>query len=179
MGYTKIISFCLKINCLSKFKVHTLSLTNSLSLLLRLRSYFSLTSLSFSFMDNTQKFKDKQAIQMLPQLSLGPSISHDRLAPIEEVKLAATAISLNIRLRSSDMPVHMQERALRYTRSLLDQSAPKSLSKFNPTHLARALKKVQNSIRSHYLCEIFLYIEKYTSKFINIHIVYMNVIVIV
>ncbi|GMY31785.1 dynein light chain LC6, flagellar outer arm-like [Fagus crenata] len=97
-------------------------------------------------MDSTQKFKDKQAIQMLPQLSLGPSISHDRLAPIEEVKLAATAISLNIRLRSSDMPVHMQERALRYTRSFLDQSAPKSLSKFNPTHLARALKKEFDSL---------------------------------
>ncbi|XP_030929018.1 uncharacterized protein LOC126695013 [Quercus robur] len=97
-------------------------------------------------MDIPQKLNDKPAIQELSQLSLGPTITtHDsfRLAPTEQVKLAATAISLNIRLRSSDMPLHMQERALNYTRSLLDDSdsAPKSLPKFNPTHLARALKK--------------------------------------
>ncbi|KAL5736309.1 hypothetical protein ACOSP7_030769 [Xanthoceras sorbifolium] len=57
----------------------------------------------------------------------------------EEVNLAATAITLNVRLRSSDMPVYMQQRALRLTGSLLD-SAPKT-SRPNPSHLARALKK--------------------------------------
>ncbi|KAH7544149.1 hypothetical protein JRO89_XS15G0117100 [Xanthoceras sorbifolium] len=58
----------------------------------------------------------------------------------EEVNLAATAITLNVRLRSSDMPVHMQQRALRLTGSLLDSAAPKT-SRPNPSHLARALKK--------------------------------------
>lgn len=58
----------------------------------------------------------------------------------EEVNLAATAISLNARLRSSDMPVFMQQRALHFVKSLVD-SAPKT-SRINPTHLARALKKV-------------------------------------
>ncbi|TXG67000.1 hypothetical protein EZV62_008275 [Acer yangbiense] len=64
----------------------------------------------------------------------------------EEVNLAAAAITLNVRLRSSDMPVYMQQRALRLTRSLLDSSsAPKTTttttSRPNPTHLARAIKK--------------------------------------
>lgn len=64
---------------------------------------------------------------------------------MEKVNLAATAISLNVRLRSSDMPAHMQQHALRFTRSLVDDyysesSAPKT-SRPNPTHLARALKK--------------------------------------
>ncbi|KAJ0101098.1 hypothetical protein Patl1_04623 [Pistacia atlantica] len=63
---------------------------------------------------------------------------HERRAT-EEVNLAATAISLNVRLRSSDMPVYMQQRALHFVRSLVD-SAPKN-SRPNPTHLARALKK--------------------------------------
>lgn len=77
--------------------------------------------------------RDKQARQKLSRLSL-------ERRPTEEVKLAATAISLNVRLRPSDMPLHMQDRALRYTRSLLDSSLIKSRP--NPTHLARALKKV-------------------------------------
>ncbi|CAL5393403.1 unnamed protein product [Camellia sinensis] len=62
----------------------------------------------------------------------------------EEVKLAAIAISLNIRLRSADMPRTMQERALRYTRSLLDSSSSSSSSsnrRPSPTLLARSLKK--------------------------------------
>lgn len=75
---------------------------------------------------------------------------HER-CPTEEVKLAATAISLNVRLRPSDMPLHMQDRALRYTRSLLDDSVPLK-SHPNPTHLARALKKVYTYIWSISLC---------------------------
>ncbi|PRQ31302.1 putative dynein ATPase [Rosa chinensis] len=70
----------------------------------------------------------------------------------QEVKLAATAISLNVRLRSSShMPHHMQDRALRRTRSLIDSAAAaaKALSskpRPNPTHIARALKKEFDSL---------------------------------
>lgn len=88
-------------------------------------------------MENPEKFKDKQVMRPLSQRSLGPT--HD-CSPAEKVKLAATAISLNVRLRPSDMPALMQDHALRYSRSLLD-SAP--ISRPNPTHLARALKKVR------------------------------------
>ncbi|OIT00422.1 PREDICTED: dynein light chain, cytoplasmic-like [Nicotiana attenuata] len=56
----------------------------------------------------------------------------------EEVKLAALAISLNVRLRSADMPFTMQEHALRYTRTLLLHPSP---HRPNPTLLARSLKK--------------------------------------
>ncbi|GKV15937.1 hypothetical protein SLE2022_016460 [Rubroshorea leprosula] len=59
-------------------------------------------------------------------------------SPAEEVKLAAAAISLNVRLRSSDMPIDIQEHAMRCARSLVD-SAPKRRP--NLTHLARTLKK--------------------------------------
>ncbi|KAF5751312.1 Dynein light chain type 1 family protein [Tripterygium wilfordii] len=38
----------------------------------------------------------------------------------ETVNLAGLAIGLNVRLRSSDMPVHMQEHAIHCTRSSLD-----------------------------------------------------------
>ncbi|GLT67297.1 hypothetical protein SLA2020_396150 [Shorea laevis] len=59
-------------------------------------------------------------------------------SPAEEVKLAAAAISLNVRLRSSDMPIDIQEHAMRCARSFVD-SAPKRRP--NLTHLARSLKK--------------------------------------
>ncbi|XP_030549747.2 dynein light chain, cytoplasmic-like isoform X2 [Rhodamnia argentea] len=66
-------------------------------------------------------------------------------SPKEELlRLAATAVSCNVRLRSSDMPVHMQERALRCTRSFLDSSSPNLRP--NNTHLARALKKEFDSV---------------------------------
>ncbi|XP_052178231.1 dynein light chain 1, cytoplasmic-like [Diospyros lotus] len=55
----------------------------------------------------------------------------------EEAKLAAIAISLNVRLRSADMPPTMQEFALRYARSLLDSCSHRP----NPSLLARCLKK--------------------------------------
>ena len=68
-----------------------------------------------------------------------------------EVGLAALAISLNVRLRSSDMPLPMQEHALRYTASLLHHPSPSPSSssskpRHNPTHLARSLKKVRPSM---------------------------------
>lgn len=65
-------------------------------------------------------------------------------APSSEVKLAAIAIDLNVRLRAADMPAALQERAFRYARALLDaipQEKPP-----NPTHLAMSLKKVYNHL---------------------------------
>ncbi|CAK9183016.1 unnamed protein product [Ilex paraguariensis] len=67
-------------------------------------------------------------------------------SPPEEVKLAALAITLNIRLRSADMPVTMQERALRYTRSLAVADHNLNHHRPNPTVLARALKKEFDSV---------------------------------
>ncbi|GFQ08647.1 hypothetical protein PHJA_003008700 [Phtheirospermum japonicum] len=61
----------------------------------------------------------------------------------EEVKLAGLAISFNIRLRAADMPsaMHMQERALRHARALLDSVARR---RPNPTLLARLPQKVDS-----------------------------------
>ncbi|KAF7836726.1 dynein light chain, cytoplasmic [Senna tora] len=86
------------------------------------------------------KLKGKRVMQ-------GPSeASH-------EVRLAALAISFNVRLRSSDMPVHMQEHCVRYTRSLLGDPHPpsssSSSSQHNPTHVARALKKGKSNGGKH------------------------------
>lgn len=67
----------------------------------------------------------------------------------EGVKLAAIAISFNVRLRSSDMPAHMQEHALQCTRSFLDSVVSTKMTtkaRPNPTHLARALKKVLTNL---------------------------------
>nr|XP_016494082.1 PREDICTED: dynein light chain 1, cytoplasmic-like [Nicotiana tabacum] len=61
----------------------------------------------------------------------------------EEVKLAALAISLNVRLRSADMPFTMQEHALRYAKTLLLHPSP---HRPNPTLLARSLKKEFDSV---------------------------------
>ncbi|XP_043696909.1 dynein light chain-like [Telopea speciosissima] len=55
-----------------------------------------------------------------------------------EVKLAATAVELNVRPRSADMPADMQERAFRYSRALVDAAPDK---RPNLTHLALSLKK--------------------------------------
>lgn len=69
--------------------------------------------------------------------------SSGSLQQSEEVKLAALAISFNIRLRSADMPLPMQERALRHARALLDAAAHR---RPNPTLLARSLKKEFDSV---------------------------------
>lgn len=60
-------------------------------------------------------------------------------APSNEVRLAAIAVDLNVRLRSAEMPPLMQERAFRYTRALLDANPDQKPS---PTRLAMCLKKV-------------------------------------
>lgn len=61
----------------------------------------------------------------------------------EEVKLAALAISLNVRLRSAEMPFAMQAHALRYARTLLLQSATHPP---NPSLIARSIKKEFDSM---------------------------------
>jgi dynein light chain LC8-type len=65
------------------------------------------------------------------------------LAPSNEVKLAAIAVDLNVRLRSAEMPPSMQERAFRYAKALLDANPGKKPS---PTRLAMCLKKVCQNI---------------------------------
>ncbi|CAN1159113.1 Dynein light chain, cytoplasmic [Linum perenne] len=60
-------------------------------------------------------------------------------AAFNQVKLAAIAVDMNVRLRSSDMPCAMQERAFRCTRSFLDASPDRK--RVNPSRLAMALKK--------------------------------------
>ncbi|KAI7732994.1 hypothetical protein M8C21_024985 [Ambrosia artemisiifolia] len=62
----------------------------------------------------------------------------DNKSPPEQLKLAAIAASLNVRLRSADMPFAMQERAMRLTRSFLDSSTSR---RANLTLLARSIKK--------------------------------------
>lgn len=87
-------------------------------------------------MEKALKLKEKQHQGQAMQIS-----KQQRREPQDQIKLAVTAITLNARLRSSDMPAHMQNHALRHTRSLLD-SPPNPKTRLNPTHLARALKKV-------------------------------------
>ncbi|GJZ41322.1 dynein light chain, cytoplasmic-like protein [Tanacetum coccineum] len=76
-----------------------------------------------------RKWAEKQVIKL----------SNDRKnPPPEDVKLAAVAVSLNIRLRSADMPSVMQERALRLARELMDSSTSR---RPNLTIMARSIKK--------------------------------------
>ncbi|ONI12779.1 hypothetical protein PRUPE_4G183100 [Prunus persica] len=92
--------------------------------------------------------QDKPPNQGLTTIT--PHVERLKSPPEDQVKLAATAITLNVRLRSSDMPAHMQNHALRHTRTLLDSAAaaPPAAPKArpNPTHLARALKKEFDSV---------------------------------
>ncbi|KAF2286024.1 hypothetical protein GH714_009764 [Hevea brasiliensis] len=90
-------------------------------------------------MEMSRRCKEKQSSERRVIAGEAKMMIHDRIPTEEVMKLAAIAISLNVRPRSSDMPLHMQERAFRYARSFLD-SAPKHRP--NPTHLARALKKI-------------------------------------
>ncbi|XP_009356823.1 dynein light chain, cytoplasmic [Pyrus x bretschneideri] len=91
-------------------------------------------------MEKALKLKEKQHQGQAMQIS-----KQQRQEPQDQIKLAVTAITLNARLRSSDMPAHMQNHALRHTRSLLD-SPPNPKTRLNPTHLARALKKEFDSV---------------------------------
>ncbi|KAE8710657.1 Cell number regulator 6 isoform 1 [Hibiscus syriacus] len=62
--------------------------------------------------------------------------------PPNELKLAAMAVDLNVRLRSADMPLAMQERAIRRARALLDDNPDNAKRPTpNPTRLAMCLKK--------------------------------------
>ncbi|KAF3675503.1 putative cytochrome c oxidase copper chaperone 1-like [Capsicum annuum] len=70
-------------------------------------------------------------------------ICKSSISAAEEVKLAALAISLNVRLRSADMPFAMQVHALRFATTLLLHSATQ---RPNPTLLARSIKKEFDSM---------------------------------
>ncbi|KAI4390133.1 hypothetical protein MLD38_002276 [Melastoma candidum] len=67
-------------------------------------------------------------------------VAEMKRCPSQELRLAAAAIRFDVRLRSSDMPVHMQEHALRCTRSFVNSSPER---RPNNTLLARSLKKVK------------------------------------
>ncbi|CAN6694375.1 unnamed protein product [Malus baccata var. baccata] len=95
-------------------------------------------------MEGALKLKEKQSQGQAMQIS-----KQQRQEPEDQIKLAVAAITLNARLRSSDMPAHMQNHALRHTRSLLDSPPPpppNPKTRLNPTHLARALKKEFDSV---------------------------------
>ncbi|KAK8586592.1 hypothetical protein V6N13_010180 [Hibiscus sabdariffa] len=83
--------------------------------------------------------------QKFPQYTLQRSSSLPPLArapPRNELKLAAIAIDLNVRLRSADMPVTMQERAIRRARAVLDANPDNTKRPSpNPTQVAMCLKK--------------------------------------
>ncbi|KAL4325745.1 hypothetical protein GQ457_11G030300 [Hibiscus cannabinus] len=86
--------------------------------------------------------------QKSPQYTLQRSSSLPPLArappapPRNELKLAAIAIDLNVRLRSADMPVTMQERAIRRARAVLDANPDNTMRPSpNPTQVAMCLKK--------------------------------------
>lgn len=73
--------------------------------------------------------------KMHQRLQNDTTLGRKKLVEEEKVKLASIAISLNIQLRSAEMPFPMQERALRFTRSLLGLNPPSN------TILARSIKK--------------------------------------
>ncbi|KAJ6933365.1 hypothetical protein NC651_009767 [Populus alba x Populus x berolinensis] len=86
--------------------------------------------------------KNKERVQFLPpgrMLSV-PPMARPPAAATNEVRLAAIAVELNIRLRSADMPGAMQEHAFRFSRALLDTNNLESKNP-NPTHIAMSLKK--------------------------------------
>ncbi|KAM1857652.1 hypothetical protein ACFX13_007726 [Malus domestica] len=98
-------------------------------------------------MEKALKLKEKQSQGQRQAMQIFQK--QQQREPQDQIKLAATAITLNVRLRSSDMPTHMQNHALRYTRSLIDsplQPTPNPKTRPNPTHLARALKKEFDSV---------------------------------
>ncbi|KAI4390132.1 hypothetical protein MLD38_002276 [Melastoma candidum] len=70
-------------------------------------------------------------------------VAEMKRCPSQELRLAAAAIRFDVRLRSSDMPVHMQEHALRCTRSFVNSSPER---RPNNTLLARSLKKEFDSL---------------------------------
>lgn len=91
---------------------------------------FCYSHLKTSMEKPNRKLTEKQVIKL----------SNDRKnPPPEDVKLAAVAVSLDIRLRSADMPSVMQERALRLARELMDSSTSR---RPNLTIIARSIKKV-------------------------------------
>ncbi|KAK9291935.1 hypothetical protein L1049_019887 [Liquidambar formosana] len=89
-----------------------------------------------------RKAKQKERVLHPPPrvLALPPIVK----SPANEVKLAAVAVDLNVRLRSADMPAVMQERAFRCTGALLD--ARHGNGRPNHTEIAMFLKKEFDAI---------------------------------
>jgi dynein light chain LC8-type len=87
--------------------------------------------------------KNKERVQFLPpgRMLPVPPMVRPPAAATNEVRLAAIAVELNIRLRSADMPGAMQEHAFRFSRALLDANNLESKNP-SPTHIAMSLKKV-------------------------------------
>ncbi|GAV79130.1 Dynein_light domain-containing protein [Cephalotus follicularis] len=82
--------------------------------------------------------RSKEGVLCAPRrtLSLPPVVG--ARPPVNEVKLAALVVDLNIRLRLADMPAAMQERVFSYTKPLLDANAQ---GRSSLTHIAMCLKK--------------------------------------
>ncbi|XVE78719.1 hypothetical protein DITRI_Ditri14bG0001200 [Diplodiscus trichospermus] len=83
--------------------------------------------------------KDSSQCRLQRASSL-PPVARAPPPPANELKLAAIAVNLNVRLRSADMPPAMQERAIRRARALVDANPDKN-KRPNPTQLAMCLKK--------------------------------------
>ena len=84
--------------------------------------------------------KDSSQCRLQRASSL-PPVARAPPPPVNELKLAAIAVDLNVRLRSADMPPAMQERAIRRARALVDAN-PQKNKRPNPTQIAMCLKKV-------------------------------------
>ncbi|KAI5662579.1 hypothetical protein M9H77_21902 [Catharanthus roseus] len=104
--------------------------------------------------DDDQQQKQSSVLRRQPahlsrqtSLPAAPKVNNDHPNSLsrEELKLAAVSISLNVRLRSADMPISMLERAFRFARSIVDTPTTTASSADSqpptPTLLARSLKK--------------------------------------
>ncbi|XVF11202.1 hypothetical protein REPUB_Repub08aG0005600 [Reevesia pubescens] len=94
--------------------------------------------------DNGRRIREVRAKDSsqcrLQRASSLPPVARAPPPPATELKLAAIAVELNVRLRSADMPPSMQERAIRRARALLDANPDKN-KRPNPTQLSMSLKK--------------------------------------
>ncbi|XP_057731730.1 dynein light chain 1, cytoplasmic-like [Arachis stenosperma] len=91
--------------------------------------------------------KEKEQEEKLVKKKKAIMHAHDHNNTV--MRMASIAISLNARLKASDMPLHMQEHALHYTRSLITHGHGHHhypSNKLTHTHLARELKKEFDSM---------------------------------
>lgn len=129
-----------KVPNISNISALSLSLSLSLSVCFSFWSLMEWTEAEYE-RRRRRAAKLKEVMPSHPRRALpAPTTTLVRAPSTSEVKLAAIAIDLNVRLRAADMPASMQERAFRYTRALLDANTQEKRP--NPTHLAMSLKKV-------------------------------------